>query len=312
MNAKDTNDHEERDREIAERRLKTYSLAALATTVAVDRALVLHRPFQDCLSAMDRVFQLGRELINIPVGLRLVAPPGGGKTTILNYFCKSLPKSDLFEPGFGAVRIHLKRRASLAELVSGVLLALQYPLPATNSSNVLKKRELALELLGRKGTRLLALDDAHRLCVRGKGVNGDEGNDATSFLCDVTDARIGLVLCGGPGLDRLRDIDSYLFSRCTPRVALNNFKLGGAWGGLVSQLIGLTSTHSLKFLDDKVQMANLHSATNGNLRSLKILVVEAILVSVDAGHTEITSADMRIAFERVLDETTGANPWAAK
>lgn len=302
------------DRRVAERRLKMYAPEALTRTVQLDKALVKHRSFQESLTALDRIFQLGKHLQNVPVGLRVIGLPGTGKSTLLRYFVESLPRSDLFERGMGVVAIRLERRATLVDLVEGLLRELRYPLAGTNYRNVVQRRDVLMEMLARRNTHAILIDEAHRLCVRPItwAAASDEGSDATAFICQLIDARIGVALCGGPGLERLREFDRYLHSRCTSAVTLQNFAPGAAWRGLVKQLIVECSAHSLRCFEEAEQLAKLHNATDGNLRAVKMLLVEAVLVSADACRSAVTAEDLERACDLVRDEVAGANPWSKK
>jgi hypothetical protein len=70
--------------------------------------------------------------------------------------------------------------------------------------------------------------------------------------------------------------------------------------------------HSLDFLKGNQQIMLLHRATQGNLRALKMLVVEAILIAADQGRRDLGVGDMRTAFNRALSGADSVtNPWAA-
>ncbi|TDP72984.1 hypothetical protein DES47_102730 [Roseateles toxinivorans] len=126
------------------------------------------------------------------------------------------------------------------------------------------------------------------------------------------DAQIGLILAGGTGLEQLQERDKYLHSRCAAKATLGDFALDNAWAGIVHGLAGHNQHHCLKFLTDSRQIVLLHRATRGNLRTLKMLVVEAILIAADSSRSDLCAADLRSGFGLALNGLVDiANPWGA-
>ncbi|MCX2864305.1 AAA family ATPase [Paucibacter sp. PLA-PC-4] len=304
-------DTDELDRRVAERRQKTYSIEAIRRGTEIDKAIVIHGAFQSALASADRVFQLGKAL-TIPAGLRLIGPPGSGKTTLLRYYADSVPGSELFDRGCGAIRIRLRHRPTLRHTVESILRALRYPFPKVSNQSVGLKRDMSIDALKQKRTHLLLVDEAHNLCIRTSAwpAGSEEGNEITEYLREIMDAQIGLVLTGGPGLEQLPERDKYLHSRCASKAMLGNFALDNDWAGVVHGLAAHSQQHCLKFLTESRQIVLLHRATRGNLRALKMIVVEAILVAADAHRSDLCTDDLRSAFPVALGgliETP--NPW---
>lgn len=294
------------------RRLATYSTEALRRALPIDRLVIPHAAFATALAALDRGFQLGKEF-SVPAGVRVYGPPGTGKTTLLRYFADSLPRFDLIEPGMGVVRIRLPRAPHIGSVVESVLRALQYPFPAVSSTTVGIKRELSIEALRRKGTRLLAVDEAHNLCGASVGAKREsaEGTTVSNYLSELIDeAKVAICLAGGPALERLEERDRYLASRCPTCLELSNFPLNGQWLGLVAAIVKQCDTFDLKFVNQEDQRRPLHDATAGNPRALKTLLIEAVLVAVDAGQKQLDKGVLAIAFQRVNgSKVQMLNPW---
>lgn len=304
-------DNIELDRRIAERWAKMYTPAARARVICVDKGLIKHTIFKAAVEALDWASERARLYENIPCGVRIIGPSGSGKSTVLSYYRASLPSQDLLKSGGGFLYIRLWKRTSIYELIEALLIELDFPMPSTGSRNLLMRKKAVKENLKRAGVILVAIDEAHNLLAR--PVNWPtEGNDATSFLCDLIDSRFAVALVGGPSLERLREFNEYLYTRCTPSVLLKNFDADVTWRAIVRAFVALSTEHSLAMLDDVNQAANLHAATSGNFRQLKLLLCEAILVSADAGEKAVSAESMRIACDRVRDGALGDNPWKVK
>ena len=303
---------EARYMQILSRRQSLYSAEAIARCVELDRAIVLHSDFQSALAAMDRVFQLGRAL-TAPAGVRIVGPAGAGKTTLLRYFSESLPPSELFQRGLGALHIRVPKIPTLNHMVEAVLSALRYPFARVSHTQVTIKRITSLEALKAQRTHVLLVDEAHNLCNKGSaGFRGaDGGTPATEYLREIMDQQIGLVMSGGPGLLDLKDRDKYLYSRCTAHFELKSFDFDGDWLGLLHGIAKQSARHDISLIVDKKEANRLHRATAGNLRWLKVLIIEAVLISTDKKRSALVPADLLEAFDRSLGGVkTSANPWA--
>lgn len=63
------------------RRMQSYSERALEAARPIARILVAHPKFRGAIHAMDRIFQLSRE-VDVPYGMLLLGPPGTGKSAL--------------------------------------------------------------------------------------------------------------------------------------------------------------------------------------------------------------------------------------
>jgi hypothetical protein len=295
-----------------ERRLATYSASAIKLAVKIDRVLVAHTDFNSTLRAMDRVFQLGKEL-SVPQGVALIGPPGSGKSTTLQYFMASLPTSTLFEAGLGVVRVRLPERPSLGRVVSMMLTKLRYPFPKVSDHTVGAKRGILIEALRSKGTRMIGIDEAGHMC--GIGVRrahaSRTGNEITELCCELMDeAQVALMLCGNEQLSSLDRVDPALGARVTVRQRLKDFADGAMYEGFLTAFKNQSKDFDLSFLVDPHQASNMHKATNGNPRHTKSLFIEGVLVAAERNLSCLNSEVMAEAFARLRGSATLiTNPW---
>jgi predicted ATPase len=127
--AVDTNltDYEIEDRQVLERRYRTYSIEALKAALPVDEVFVAHAQFLRAVNAVSRIYELARET-SMPQGMCLEGPVGTGKSSVLRYFSASLPKQTLFSDELRVITVRAKKNAAAGQLVASVLRCYGYPI----------------------------------------------------------------------------------------------------------------------------------------------------------------------------------------
>lgn len=296
---------------IASRRLQEYSKRALQLAVEVDRIHVNHDRFAKGLGALDRLFQIGPEF-EMTHGMRLVGPPGSGKSALFRYFRDSLPRSNLFAPGYGAVGIRAGRRPTAGQMVGAFLRAYRYPFKNGGSSTVYARTGIVFDLVREKGTRLIFVDEAHNLMRQLKRRDQiDDEPEATDLLRELIDTtKVSLVMAGTDLLDRLHSVDYHLNDRVTVRHALGHFDAGAKWRGFLRAMYKKAQSFDLAVIDSKEEADRLHAATAGNPRSLKRLVTEGVLVAADGGKAALDTESLAKAFQIVFgSDTLMRNPY---
>ena len=294
------------------RRLQLYSKHALKVALPIDRIFVNHSRFDGGLKMLDRLFQIAPE-VTMPHGSLLIGPPGSGKTALFRYFQGSLPKSSLFTPGFGAVGIRVGARPSAGALVSAFLRVYKYPFRHGSTSTMYTRADIVFDLIREKGTRLVFIDEAHRLLNQKRRISGDDRDPpATGFLRDLMEeCRTGLVLAGTDELDRLGRVDSHLADRLAGRQELKYFSADKEWMGVLRAFKKQSVAFDLSLLEDLKEGKRLHVATGGSLRRLKRLLTEAVLVGVDAGKTALDVECLSIALAAIWGyDNFECNPYA--
>lgn len=296
---------------VQERRLQVYSAEALRFAVGVEKVYVKHPQFALALQQLDRLFQLGTELTT-PTGLRLVGPPGVGKTAILRYFRDSLPSSSLYDKPAGALALRLPYRPYAGHLIRALLWQLKYPLTAGSQKQLYERRRVVFDAIKAKGTRIVIIDEAQHLVSRNSAGNPKtiEG-DATEFLPELIDeTRVSLVLAGSQDLDGIGPAIDHLTSRVNSRLELSEFGLDPTWAGFLLGYCRQVTAFDLRFITESDTIAKLYLATKGNARQLRQLIVETVLIAADAGKRSVDYETLRLAYGRAFgDSSERSNPF---
>jgi Bacterial TniB protein len=285
------------DQEIQTRRIAVYSPEALQKAARVEKVYIHHTGFSQVMKAMDRLFQMAGEF-DMPQGMLLQGPTGVGKTSVFKYFCQSLPSSNLFSPGLGAVGIRSSMRPSVGYLIRSLLWAYRYPFTKGSDAHLYARRGLLIDLIRQKRTRLLFIDEASGLLTKGVHRSEDRHEtDVSDLLREIVDeCKLSLVCASVTGGDAIDRLDPALASRVSVRLKLDDFAADAQWLGFLRAYAKQCDAFDLAIFADNTVAKLLHMATGGNLREFKRLMTEAVLVAVDASRSSVCVEDLARSF----------------
>jgi nucleotide-binding universal stress UspA family protein len=305
---------EEEARKTAVRRMFMYSEAALLAAAEVDRKYVLFPDLNVSLTAFDRAYQLALKITR-PQGILVSGPPGSSKTSVAEYFKRSLPPSNDIIDGYGALILRLRSNPCAGALVSMLLRAIRHPFTTVRSGRIDTMRDIAFEALKQLGTRVIFIDQAHVLAQTARAARTAKGaleTTASEVLRDLMDETgIALIFLASSGFSGLEAVDESLADRVSVRLRLDHFQDDPQWKSFLKKIGAATACIDLNILADTDMAELTHRAVLGNRRRTKLLLTEAVLVAVDAGATAVERAHLGTAFDRISGASSQVvNPYA--
>jgi hypothetical protein len=231
----------------------------------------------------------------------VTGPPGSSKTTLATYFTKSLPDANLVDCGFGAITVRLRNAPSQGHIISNLLRALDYPFTQVKRGKVFAMRDVAFEALKQRGTRLVFVDQGHCLSTQARHRHQDVLENAASDVLRemMEEAKVGLVILADASFRGLEYVDKALADRVTTKIHLDYFVDGLEWHGFLKAFSKNVRVVDLGLLMDMSCADQLLTATDGNRRSFKRLIIEAVLICVSKGSTQIDFEHLQSAFDLV-------------
>lgn len=286
--------------ELKKRRISVYSTGALKTAAAIDRLYVNHPSFMQAIQALDRVFQIAGEF-EMQQGITIEGPPGTGKTSVYRYFKRTVPTSNLFAEGMGIIGVRGIKRTTVGYLIRALLKAYKYPFSSGTEAQLYARRGILIDLIREKGTKILFIDESSAMLTKTSTRSSTQHEtDVTDLLREILDeCGIGVVLASYGGGASLKQTDNALASRMSVRCALQEFSYDKQWHGLLHAFASQCIGYDLGFIKDRSVGKLIHEATQGNIRDLKRLLTEAVLIGTDKAQLTLNAETLGKAFNEV-------------
>jgi hypothetical protein len=211
--------------------------------------------------------------IRMPSGVIVLADPGMGKTLLLDLIRRSLTQMDnILEKARPVLSVSLDSAVDTHKLAAKLLFALGYPmLPSRpNLESMTHMIDTGIDRLKPKALLKVRMD-RHNLPFAGAGT--------TTF-------------------ERIGDINPQFTSRSSAKYTINAFQIGDAWSQLIHAFVSVVTKVDLNVLKTDGMLKAIHSATLGNLRCLKKLLVYACINAADRSQPVLTREDMEVGFDR--------------
>lgn len=272
---------------------------ALSAGNAVLMVVVEHpdfmRVFHSCIDLIDTL-----RTLKMPSGILIQAEPGMGKSLLLQKIKAHLTRSAGMSREDSLLEVSLDSAVDTHKLAAAMTFALGFPAlpsrPSLEGMNHMVDRGLE-----RKRPLVLLLDEMQHVCEGNRDITARALTDWLKVRMDRYN--LPVIGAGTRALERLHSINPQFTSRASSTFVLSPFEFGDPWRQLLGGFVEQVSEVNLEIINGSLAKP-LHTATRGNLRSLKRLLTYAAMYAAER-HSAIASVqDFIWAFE----DTNGSTP----
>ena len=275
------------------------SPAALRAGNQVLKVVVEHTEFRRVLESCIRLIDDMRHM-KVPSGILIQAEAGMGKSLLLQMIKSHLARTAGMSRADSVLEIRLDSAVDTHKLSAAATLVLGYPaLPSRpNLENMNFMVDRGMERLR---PLALLLDEMQHICEGNRDITARAVTDWLKVRMDRFSFPI--IGAGTLALDRLNTINPQFVSRASASFVLKPFEFGDAWRQLLGGFDQQVTEVSLHIINGALAKP-IHTATKGNLRSLKKLLMYACMQAAERGATLVSRDDFIEAFQ----EANGTTP----
>ncbi|MFZ6657217.1 TniB family NTP-binding protein [Undibacterium sp. TJN19] len=272
----------------------------------INAITVMHPQFK---AAFDGICNLINQssASGIPLGASVVAPTGSGKTHLINIIVRRhTQKTDLMETESEVISISAAAAPNMGSMIDRMLQALGHP-PGLRTTRLQDLRQSVLiQAIKERGVRVIIIDEFQHL-FRGKGkFIASEITDLFKEIMDKTG--VPVFVFGTDELGDLHHLDSQFASRIPARFQIRPFGWGDEWQGFIKAFQMQVSTFDISILPSLAK--KLHNATQGSPRTLKYLVIAAIINAMEKKADKVGEEHFSFAFLTTFGTSASlANPF---
>lgn len=285
------------------------------------RLTALENMYIDHEASRRIVKHVARELIcnaarNKATGALIVAPPGGGKTVLIDHLKTIYP--DVVSKTLTIVKVvsfKIPKSPTPKALSTALLKAQGDPLYDTGSAE--EKMERSKKLLKTACTLIVAMDDFQDIPARRRAKGIEAVGDWVRDLCEADFPGVVLAF-GTEAAAVVRDSNPQLLRRMQARLEMPLFSFDNdmeitRFKGLMKEIDNRLPLAESSGLEKGKTVARIHIATNGNLDYIVKLIAKAMIRAVSRGSERIEMEDLRQGFEDQHQVTaTFGNPFDEK
>jgi type II secretory pathway predicted ATPase ExeA len=271
-----------------------------ARTIGRDlsNVVVQHAAFREALELIANALEMGNA-VGLFAGVRITAPPGSGKSLLIDCLQKNIIDSPYLTEPLSVIRTELKEAPSVSQIQAGLLDNFGYGLTgkgrATSSNN--EVHGVLIEAMRAHKVQLVVLDEFQHIFSPTSEKVSTHVVDWLKRLMNI--AQVPVVLVGSKLMDRLEGADLQLTSRIPAVIRLPTFQCDTQWVGFVKAFAKECAAVDLSPLFDRQMALHLFRATQGVPREFKRLLVQAVMMAVDSHEKFITPARLHAAYAMI-------------
>lgn len=284
----------------------TYSAKAIQVGDAINDIRIHHPAYRDALDGVGRVIQLGNSLHH-PFGACIIAPSGAGKTLLIDSVRGNECGWTFLRPQSVLVA-SLKEAPTVAQIQEDLLADFNYVVtPRTGRKTNAALFNILVGAIEQHDIQLIALDEFQHVFLSRKDEVRASIIDWVKRLMSVTQRPV--LLSGTEVLRAIERADPQLTTRIPAIFNLPELKNDDNWRGVLAGFASTAKDIDLSALQTNSNL--VFKATHGVMRTLKSLIMESAMISIDSGSTMVERKHMRTAFQRCFGSgSTKDNPFA--
>lgn len=287
-----------------------YTPQALAAGRELRDVVIQHSSFQKALELISNAIEVGNGA-GVFSGVRITAPSGSGKSLLIECLQKNTIDSPFLDGEFSVIRTELKESPSVSQVQSGLLENFRYGLmdQVRRRQNNNDVHRVLLAAVREHRVQLIVLDEFQHVFSSANDKVSTSVIDWLKRLMNMT--QIPVVLVGTELMDRLGPVDPQLTTRVPTTIKLMPFILNGEWVGFLKAIVHKCVAVDLSIIINPPLVTQLYNVTRGVIRPLKALLVQAVIMAVNAGEKELTVDRLYSAYSMVYGpEIAAENPFS--
>lgn len=286
-----------------------YTAKALAAGRELRNTVIQHPSFHKALNLIANAIEVGNGT-GIFTGVRIMAPSGCGKSLLIECLQKNIINSQFLEGELSVIRTELKESPSVSQIQGGLLENFKYGLidQGRRSANNNDVHRVLLAAIAEHRVQLIVLDEIQHIFSPFNDKVATHVIDWLKRLMNMTG--VPIVLVGTELMDRLGAVDPQLTSRIPTAIKLMPFMHNAEWVGFLKALVKQCHAVDLSIIAETPLVTQLYGITKGVVRPLKSLLVQAVIMAVNAEEKSLTVGRLLAAYEMVYGpEIASENPF---
>ena len=268
------------------------SPAALRAGSEVLKVVVEHTDFirvlNSCIDLIDTL-----RTLKMPSGILIQAEPGMGKSLILQMIKNHLTRSAGMSRTESVLELRLDSAVDTHKLAGASMLALGYPALPTRP-NLETMNHMVDKGMERRRPLAMLLDEMQHVCEGNRDITARAVTDWLKVRMDR--CNMPVIGAGTRALERLNTINPQFISRASATFVLSPFEFGDPWCQLLGGFVQQVTAVKLDVINGALAKP-LHTASKGNLRALKKLLMYACMYAADRKDATVARDDFIKAYE---------------
>jgi len=233
--------------------------------------------------------------IRIPAGILIEAEPGMGKTLLLQLVRDEINQRLRKNIGESkTISIKLDAAVDTIRMAGLFTSALGYPVLPTKTR--LESMNTMIErALHRFNPVLVTVDETQHICEGNRDITARTVTDWLKVRMD--EFNFAAVCAGTFGLQRLCEINPQFTSRASANYIIEPFGYDQSWLSLLDGFVKSVKTVNLNLISQSAAK-RLHTATHGNMRSLKRILTYAAESAAKQPTPQVQISDLEYAYDR--------------